>query len=671
VTYGLGVDLGASFTSAAISQGGRTRMVALGDPDILLPSVVRVAPDGSLVTGPTGPLDDEGPSLTARNFKRGLGAPDPLILGGTPYSAVTLLAVTLHSVMQNVVRLEGGPPDRVTLTSPALWSPYLHELFAGVPRLAGLDADRVTVIREPEAAVAHYAARHYLSEGDAVAVYDLGGGTFRTAVARVRKGRNGGYGAQIIGQPEGFDWLGGEAFDQALLSYLDQALGGAVSALDPNDPATATTLWRIQRACTRAKEKLSRLATTEIIVPLPDRRVEVPLSRADFEDMIRLPLDSTMAALARTIESAELTAAGLSGVLLIGGSSRIPLVAELLSENLGRPVLLDPEPQHCVALGAATFAESQIPKPASGPALTRGGPSATRGRSFLTRGRLSSMGKRPPVARDRRRVAAGATLAVLIGGTAIGVGTGAFGSGTTNLDVHFGAAPANPVSSGSRASTPAGATAGRTPLATSEASRTSTSVKSPRPKPTGSIATGPAAHPGNRPVRRPRTTSPAVKPTGGGPLTTPTASPSQAPIAGPTTSTLSKPSLSKPISALIGFTGPIAGVEDTCLDAANAEASDDAAQIADCNGTKAQTWTGTAAGTVKTLGGCLTSDAADGSPASLQTCDGSAAQRWTMTGTKIVNVGSSKCLDADPAEGPQVLTATCDGGAGQRWTLGG
>src|SRR4051794_23606365 len=174
VGYGLGVDLGTSFTGAAISRGGRSHMVALSDSAMLMPSVVRVEPDGSLVAGDgLGPLDDADPNHVGREFKRRLGDPTPLILGGQPHSAVSLLAATLKSVVSRVTRLEGEAPERVTLTYPAVWGQYRREQFDEVPRRAGLDLDLVTIVTEPEAASAHYASRRSLSEGDTVAVYDL------------------------------------------------------------------------------------------------------------------------------------------------------------------------------------------------------------------------------------------------------------------------------------------------------------------------------------------------------------------------------------------------------------------------------------------------------------------------------------------------------------------
>ncbi len=426
--YGLGVDLGTSFTRAAISRDGQSRMVSLGENSLLVASVVQVLPDGSLragegssVTAPdtdtkadtgadagidtdtdTDSGDGVDPARTGRDFKRRLGDPTPLVIGGQPHSAVSLLAATLASVLTRVTALEGGPPDHVVLTCPAVWGPYRREQFAEVPRRAGLDEARVSVTTEPEAAAIYYAGAHHLSDGDVVAVYDLGGGTFDTTLTRATGSGAAGR-TQILGVPEGVEWVGGVDFDEAVLARLDQACGGAISALDPRDPSAAATLRRVRAECVRVKEELSSAETATAVVQLPGRRVEVPLTRAQFEDMIRTPLESTLAALRRTLASAGVEPAGLAGVLLVGGSSRIPLVSRMLSEGLGRPVLVDPEPQHCVALGAAELAGRgpvSVAPPAA--AATTGGPALRPARTVR--------------ALRRRVLAAAGVVALLIAG---------------------------------------------------------------------------------------------------------------------------------------------------------------------------------------------------------------------------------------------------------------
>jgi molecular chaperone DnaK len=352
-SYGLGVDLGTSFTSAAVHDGGTPRMVTLGEHSTLVPSVVRIHPDGTLHAGHhAGPPIDEASVLIAQDFKRRLGDPTPPMAGGRPQSAVSLMAATLDAVVDTVTALEGAPPDRVVLTYPAVWGQFRREQFYEVRRQVGLDA--VNLLTEAAAAATHYAGRRGLTDGAMIGVYDLGGATFDTSVTRVTSS-----GLEIVGVPQGLEWIGGAEFDKLVMGHVDRAVGGALSRLEPHDPATAVILQRVRTACVRAKEALSTEDSASISVQLDDRQTEVPLSRAQFESLIHAPLKSTLVALHRALDSAEVTPDQLDGFLLIGGSAEIPLVAELLSADLGRAVFVDPQPQYCIALGAAALSRPQ------------------------------------------------------------------------------------------------------------------------------------------------------------------------------------------------------------------------------------------------------------------------------------------------------------------------
>jgi molecular chaperone DnaK len=348
VRYAVGVDLGTTFTSAAVGGPGGTRVVALS-PKMTVPSVAYRTPDGSLLTGMGALAATADPALVARGFKRRLGDPTPLVLGGQPYSPATLMAAQLRAVLDHVTLTEGMPPAAVLLTCPAIWGPYRREKFAEVPRLAGID--NYQFITEPEAAATHYSVERRLGDGEVVAVYDLGGGTFDTTILRMRAG-----GMEILGTPEGIEHLGGIDFDETLLAHLNERLGGAIDRLDPADPATASTLAEIRAMCVRAKEELSIEPDVTLSVPLPSGAREVTVTRLDFNDMIRPSVRMTTEALRRTIISAGIRPDDLSAVLLAGGSSRIPLVSQLVSEEFGKPVRVTLHPKFTVSLGAAATA---------------------------------------------------------------------------------------------------------------------------------------------------------------------------------------------------------------------------------------------------------------------------------------------------------------------------
>jgi actin-like ATPase involved in cell morphogenesis len=348
--YQLGVDLGTTWTAAAVARDGQVHMVGLGNRAAAIPSVVHQAHDGTTLTGDAA--DRRGPSeplRVAREFKRRLGDPTPVLLGGTPYSAGALLGTMLDAVVTRVMEREGGPPTHLTVTHPANWGPYKIELFEQSIGMAGIPA--ASTLTEPEAAAMAYAANERVETGALVAVYDLGGGTFDTAILRKTSD-----GFAILGQPAGIERLGGIDFDEAVVSHVRTTLGPALDQIDPTDPAVLRALTRLRRECVDAKEALSSDTHATIPVLLPNLQTEVRLTRGEFEAMIRPTLHATVDAMRRTMAAAAIEADEISAVLLVGGSSRIPLVAELVSEAFGRPVAVDAHPKHAVALGAARAA---------------------------------------------------------------------------------------------------------------------------------------------------------------------------------------------------------------------------------------------------------------------------------------------------------------------------
>ncbi|WP_186499727.1 Hsp70 family protein [Micromonospora sagamiensis] len=368
----MGIDLGTSFTAAAVASTGTVNMAPLAGQAIVTPSVAFLDEKGTLLTGePADRLGLQHPGRVAREFKRRLGDPTPVVLDGAPYSPTALMAGLLRSVLDTVSEAQGGPPDRIVLTHPAVWGPYRREQFAAIPHLAGLprpqtepesvagsDGPTVITTTEPVAAATYYCSTQPLPPDGLLAVYDLGGGTFDSAV--VRNGRDG---LEIIGTPEGIEWLGGADFDQALMDHVDRQLDGAVTALDPADPGTTSVLAALQRNCMLAKEALSSHDKAEIKVPLPESVRHVTVTREAFEQMITPPVETTIETFRRTLTAAGITLQDLTAVLLVGGSSQIPLVNRLLRDTLQRPIMINTHPKHAVALGAAML--SAAPRPAA------------------------------------------------------------------------------------------------------------------------------------------------------------------------------------------------------------------------------------------------------------------------------------------------------------------
>ncbi|MGY1590823.1 Hsp70 family protein [Geodermatophilus sp. SYSU D00708] len=368
--YSLGVDLGTTCVAAAVARAGRVDMVPLGDRSVVIPSTVYVRDDGWLVTGDAAARRAvSNPDRVASEIKRRLGDPTPLMLGGSAYPVTDLLGVLLRDVLAKVDAEHGGPPGAVVLTHPATWGPYRRELFEEVPRSAGVEHWRM--VSEPEAAAAHYAATREMAVGEVIAVYDFGGGTFdATVVGRTEAG------IEVLGTPEGIERLGGADLDEAILTFVNHAAGGALAELDLGDARTVVALARLRQDCVLAKEALSLDTETVIPVFIPGRHQDVALTRDQFEAMIRAQVESTIGTLNRALRSADIPPSRLSAVLLVGGSAQIPVVARMVGEQLGCPTIVDAHPKHPVALGAATVGATpgSLPGPvgAAIPAPARG-----------------------------------------------------------------------------------------------------------------------------------------------------------------------------------------------------------------------------------------------------------------------------------------------------------
>jgi actin-like ATPase involved in cell morphogenesis len=351
IVYVLGIDLGTTFTAAAVWRDGRAEICSLGTHAAAVPSVVLLRADDSILTGEAANrralLE---PGRVAREFKRRFGDSTPVLLGGTPYSADSLTAKLLASIVADVTSREGAEPTALCISHPANWGPFKTDLLRQAVRLAELDL-QVQYTTEPEAAAISYSQEQRLAVGETIAVYDLGGGTFDAAVLRRTP-----QGFRILGQPEGIERLGGIDIDAAVFNHVVQALGDAFTALDEDDPSAITAVGRLRQECTDAKEALSSDTDVSIPVILPGVSTEVRLTRAELESMVRPALYDSIEALKRALRSAGVDPDELSAVLLVGGSSRMPLVAQLVGAELGRPVAVDAHPKHSVALGAAWLA---------------------------------------------------------------------------------------------------------------------------------------------------------------------------------------------------------------------------------------------------------------------------------------------------------------------------
>ncbi|WP_370874552.1 Hsp70 family protein [Pseudarthrobacter defluvii] len=383
MSYALAVDVGTSFTAAAVvrfHQGASPvpECLPLGARGASVPSVVYYPEEGTVLVGEAAERRGlDTPERVVREFKRRIGDDVPIVLGTLALQPEDVFATVARWVADRAAEREGGPASAFFLTHPAAWGN--HRLSGVRDALAAHGLENVTLLPEPEAAALHYAWQVRVEEGSTIAVYDLGGGTFDTAVLR----KSGNSRFELLGRPEGIEDLGGADFDAAVFRYVAGHSGTALDHLDPTDPAVLGALTRLRRECVEAKEALSADSEASIPVLLPGVQQQIRLVRSEFEALIEEPVRETVEALEHSLAQLQLEPEDLSTVLLIGGSSRIPLVAQLVSEQLGRPIAVDADPKSSICLGAAVAAllahraEALAETPAAEPEAAETGPART------------------------------------------------------------------------------------------------------------------------------------------------------------------------------------------------------------------------------------------------------------------------------------------------------
>ncbi len=400
-SYRAAIDFGTSYTVATSQAGPRAAPTVLALVDEgRLSSAVALDDAGRAQAGPS--VEDTAalaPDRVERTPKRYLDQPD-VMLGGQPVQTVDLVAAVLEYVRAEMLRhFNGLDPDEVCLTHPARWEvgdARMQRLEAAA-RKAGFAGLRL--LPEPCAAALALAAVGQLDdvgEGDLVAVYDLGGGTFDIALLS----RVPGLGFELTGEPGGDQELGGEWLDDRLYERLSSQLPAddEASLRDPGrspDPI----LWRragfaFRQGIRRAKERLSREVSTQIALYPPFSLDRLLLTRAELE-LTAIPLiDKSADRFDLFLQRNGRTPVDLAAICLVGGSSRLTVVNRIIGERFGCPVATYGDPKAVTALGALSgslVATSGVSEPTlKRPDLVRQGQSAGSG----------TEGPRPP-ARDR------------------------------------------------------------------------------------------------------------------------------------------------------------------------------------------------------------------------------------------------------------------------------
>ncbi|MFG1866747.1 Hsp70 family protein [Micromonospora arborensis] len=376
--FALGVDLGTSNTVAVLRwPDGRTRPLLM-DGQPVSPSAVYADPDGTLHTGwDARRLAQADPARFEANPKRRVDEPT-VLLGDRSYPPSDLLAAVLATVARAAVGTVGFLPPAV-LTCPAAWDATRRQVLAdallqaGWPQaaehtLAGPTPPGTRLLREPVAAARYYAQvlHRPVPVGDAIAVFDFGGGTLDVAVLRNEGADPWGDSGFTVVADGGLPDLGGLDLDAALVQRVGELLGDRHAAqwarlTRPADPAQRRDQVRLWDEVRGAKETLSRSTVAPVAVPGVAEAVR--LTRADVERVATPLLRRAVDRAREVIAAAGLSPDQLAGLFLVGGSSRIPLVARMLHAELGvAPTVLD-QPELPVAEGALTDLPLRRPLP--------------------------------------------------------------------------------------------------------------------------------------------------------------------------------------------------------------------------------------------------------------------------------------------------------------------
>ena len=355
--YYLAIDVGTSRTAAATARSAPdgallAAPLPLGRNADSTPTTVFISDSGLLFGDAAERRGTAQPERLVREFKRRIGDDVPIVAGDRRFSPQDLYALVVGWVIGTAVEREGQHPAGIAVSVPVTWGEYRTQLVQdAIGRLGWSD---VQVITEPEAAARHYEATHPLDTGRALAVYDFGGGTFDTVI--LQKAADGR--VDFVGSPVGIPDLGGADFDDIVLRHTVRAAGIPASALAgvQSDAGLRMAVASLRRECVDAKESLSFDGEAVVPVLIGDGHGAVRLTRAEFEDMIEPEIERTVEVMEIALEQSGLTADDLDAILLTGGTSRIPRVAQLLSERFDRPIAIDADPKAIIALGAARTA---------------------------------------------------------------------------------------------------------------------------------------------------------------------------------------------------------------------------------------------------------------------------------------------------------------------------
>ena len=343
----IGIDLGTTNSCVAVLEGGEPKVIVTPEGDRTTPSVVAFK-NGEELVGITAKRQAvTNPTNTISSIKRLMGTGEKVEAEGKKYTPEEISAKILMKLKKDAESYLGEKVTKAVITVPAYFNDAQRQATKNAGKIAGLEVERI--INEPTAASLAYGLDKQ-DKNQTILVYDLGGGTFDVSILEI------GDGLFEVKSTAGNNHLGGDDFDKIVMDYI-VAEFKKEHGIDLSGDKMA--MQRIKDAAEKAKKDLSGMSTTNINLPFISQTADGPvhldmnLSKAKFEDLCRDLFDSTMEPVRKALSDAKLKASDIDEVLLVGGSTRIPYIQELVKKELGQEPNKSVNPDEVVAMGAA------------------------------------------------------------------------------------------------------------------------------------------------------------------------------------------------------------------------------------------------------------------------------------------------------------------------------
>ena len=343
----IGIDLGTTNSCVSVMEGGEAVVIANAEGARTTPSVVAFTKTGERMVGQVAKRQAiTNPDRTISSIKREMGTAYKVTIDNKSYTPQEISAMILQKLKADAESYLGQPVTEAVITVPAYFTDAQRQATKDAGRIAGLDVKRI--INEPTAAALAYGLD---KESDQkIMVYDLGGGTFDVSVLEI------GDGVIEVLATAGNNRLGGDDFDACITKYLVDEFKKA-EGIDLSGDKVA--MQRLREAAEKAKIELSGVTTSNINLPYitadatGPKHLDVTLSRAKFNELTHHLVEKTMGPVKQALSDSGLSASDISKVLMVGGSSRIPAVQEMVKQLTGKEGFKGINPDECVANGAA------------------------------------------------------------------------------------------------------------------------------------------------------------------------------------------------------------------------------------------------------------------------------------------------------------------------------